>query len=141
MFWISSGTASSDVRCKRCPEGTFSDKDSSTDPCQPHQRCHGRVIKVGNATADTVCQPGATESNLQYSTPTKVVSTPSSTLIVGSDSAATPADAAPSISLSASERFFNHSTTRPVMRLISDGNLGTADDILIVFKDAHSQSR
>lgn len=135
MFWIFSGTASSNVRCKQCPEGTFSDRDSSTDPCRPHQRCRGRVIKVGNATADTVCQPGLTESNLQYSTPTKVVSTPSSTSIVGSDSAAT------SISLSASEGFFNHSTTRPVMSLISDGNLGTAADILIVFKDAQSQSR
>lgn len=95
---------------------------------------------MGNATADTVCQPGVTESNLQYSTPTKVVSTPSSTLIAGSDSAATPADAAPSISLSASEGFFNHSM-RPVMSLISDGNLGTAADVLIVFKDAQSQSR
>lgn len=97
---------------------------------------------MGNATADTVCQPGVTESNLHYSTPTKVlVSTPSSTLIVGSDSAATPADAAPSISLSAPEGFFNQSTTRPVMSLISDGNLGTAADILIVFKDAQSQPR
>lgn len=139
FFW-SSGTAESDVRCKPCPDGTFSDKDSSTEPCQPHRKwaevrrlkiklwqlksrpvslsvclssCQGRVIRAGNATVDTVCQPGESFPN-----PARVFATPTT------DSAVTPT---PSIGPSASEVFFNRSTKIS----ISDKNLGTAADILL----------
>uniref|UniRef100_H3DBD5 Tumor necrosis factor receptor superfamily, member 1B n=1 Tax=Tetraodon nigroviridis TaxID=99883 RepID=H3DBD5_TETNG len=104
------GTATSDVRCEKCPDGTFSDKESSTEPCRPHQRCHGR---------DTVCPPGVTGLDLPFPTLTKVVSTPTSAAIVGSDSAVTPADAASSISLPASEAFFNHPTKSSPLSPIS----------------------
>lgn len=33
-----SGTNDSNVICKPCPDGTFSDKVSYTDPCRPHTR-------------------------------------------------------------------------------------------------------
>uniref|UniRef100_A0AAX7U3E4 TNFR-Cys domain-containing protein n=1 Tax=Astatotilapia calliptera TaxID=8154 RepID=A0AAX7U3E4_ASTCA len=52
------GTPNSDVKCKICPEGTFSDKTSSTDPCQPHTDCNGRaVLREGNTESDNVCEP------------------------------------------------------------------------------------
>lgn len=141
---LSSGTDKSDVRCKPCPDGTFSDKDSSTEPCQPHRTwaevrrlriklrqlksrpvslsvclssCEGRAIRAGNATTDTVCQPGES-----FPTLAKVFATPTT------DSAVTPA---PSIGPSASEVFFNHSTKSLPAISISDENLGTAADILL----------
>lgn len=33
-----SGTADSDVKCEQCPDGTFSDTVSYTDPCRPHTK-------------------------------------------------------------------------------------------------------
>ncbi|XP_040058714.2 tumor necrosis factor receptor superfamily member 1B [Gasterosteus aculeatus] len=54
------GTADRDVRCTRCPSGTFSDTLSSTTPCLSHADCNGRVVaKKGNATSDNVCEPRA----------------------------------------------------------------------------------
>ncbi|KAJ4927576.1 hypothetical protein JOQ06_015301 [Pogonophryne albipinna] len=47
------GTGNSNVRCERCPNGTFSDTVSSVDHCQPHTNCYGRVVvKKGDATSD-----------------------------------------------------------------------------------------
>lgn len=82
-----SGTADRDVRCTRCPSGTFSDTLSSTTRCLSHAEwvkpeshvrprlfearsldlslcfphsCNGRVVaKKGNATSDNVCEPRA----------------------------------------------------------------------------------
>ncbi|KAL6111943.1 tnfrsf1b [Pungitius sinensis] len=54
------GTANTDVKCKQCPSGTFSDTVSSTKACRPHTDCKGRVLVMkGNATADNVCEPQA----------------------------------------------------------------------------------
>ncbi|CAL1608314.1 unnamed protein product [Knipowitschia caucasica] len=51
------GTASSDVQCQRCEDGTFSASVSSTETCKPHSPCdETHVISKGNATADTVCR-------------------------------------------------------------------------------------
>ncbi|XP_029989966.1 tumor necrosis factor receptor superfamily member 1B [Sphaeramia orbicularis] len=55
------GTADSNVKCERCPDGTFSDTVSFKDACKPHTNCNGRaVVTKGNATSDTVCEPGST---------------------------------------------------------------------------------
>ncbi|XP_037108613.1 tumor necrosis factor receptor superfamily member 1B isoform X2 [Syngnathus acus] len=53
------GTADSNVKCKRCRNGTFSDTSSTTEPCRPHTNCYGRpVLREGTSTSDTVCKPG-----------------------------------------------------------------------------------
>ncbi|XP_048873300.1 tumor necrosis factor receptor superfamily member 1B-like [Brienomyrus brachyistius] len=54
------GTANSDVRCMRCPVGTFSDTTSYTQRCQLHTDCssQGRdVLQLGNIESDTKCGP------------------------------------------------------------------------------------
>ncbi|XP_028262726.1 tumor necrosis factor receptor superfamily member 1B [Parambassis ranga] len=52
------GTAKSDVKCEPCENGSFSDTASYTDSCKPHTICNRRaVIRKGNATSDTVCEP------------------------------------------------------------------------------------
>ncbi|XP_071382461.1 tumor necrosis factor receptor superfamily member 1B [Centroberyx affinis] len=57
------GTAISNVRCVPCQGGTFSDKTSYTESCQPHTDCQGRaVVRKGNATSDTVCDSAAPSS-------------------------------------------------------------------------------
>ncbi|OPJ86193.1 tumor necrosis factor receptor superfamily member 8 isoform D [Patagioenas fasciata monilis] len=52
------GTSSTDVICEKCPPGTFSNENSSTDICKPHTNC-AKLNKValskGNATHDQVC--------------------------------------------------------------------------------------
>ncbi|KAM6371759.1 tumor necrosis factor receptor superfamily member 8 [Pluvialis apricaria] len=52
------GTSTTDVTCEKCPAGTFSDQNSSTDICKPHTNC-AKLNKValskGNATHDQVC--------------------------------------------------------------------------------------
>ncbi|XP_075966707.1 tumor necrosis factor receptor superfamily member 1B [Anarhichas minor] len=66
------GTVNADVRCERCRSGTFSDTVSSTDRCLPHTDCHGGVVvKNGNATSDTVCEPEAYMSNMLPQTSTQ----------------------------------------------------------------------
>ncbi|XP_075997577.1 tumor necrosis factor receptor superfamily member 1B [Genypterus blacodes] len=55
------GGANSNVRCAQCPHGTFSSTSSSTESCRPHSDCGGRaVVRQGNTTSDTVCEPPAT---------------------------------------------------------------------------------
>ncbi|NXJ64810.1 TNR8 factor, partial [Rostratula benghalensis] len=52
------GTSTTDVRCEKCPAGTFSDQHSSTDICKPHTNCAelNKVVLIkGNATHDQVC--------------------------------------------------------------------------------------
>ncbi|XP_065810796.1 tumor necrosis factor receptor superfamily member 1B isoform X4 [Labrus bergylta] len=123
------GTADTNVRCKRCPNGTFSDTDSSTDPCLPHTNCHGRaVVRKGNATSNTVCEPELTgpqsspkdihlEVVLTSARMTSTMSTMStmSNIAATSDSKAPggPTDATPSINLTLPETVFNHSTKSP----------------------------
>ncbi|KAK7915406.1 hypothetical protein WMY93_011167 [Mugilogobius chulae] len=54
------GTATLNVKCEKCPEGTFSDSVSHTEVCKPHSFCDERhIISKGNATSDTVCKPAA----------------------------------------------------------------------------------
>lgn len=66
------GTVNSDVKCQRCPDGTFSDTVSDKDPCLPHTDCHGRaVVKNGTATSDTECAPGPLASYRKPQTSTK----------------------------------------------------------------------
>ncbi|XP_026205790.1 tumor necrosis factor receptor superfamily member 1B isoform X2 [Anabas testudineus] len=52
------GTNNSNVKCERCPDGTFSDTASFTDRCRRHTDCGSRaVVRKGNTTSDTVCEP------------------------------------------------------------------------------------
>nr|XP_061814062.1 tumor necrosis factor receptor superfamily member 1B-like [Nerophis lumbriciformis] len=54
------GTAHSNVKCKQCLNGTFSNTSSATEPCRPHTNCHERpVLREGTSTMDTLCK-GAT---------------------------------------------------------------------------------
>ncbi|KFQ27176.1 Tumor necrosis factor receptor superfamily member 8, partial [Mesitornis unicolor] len=52
------GTSTTDVTCEKCPAGTFSDQNSSTDICKPHTNCselNKVALSKGNATHDQVC--------------------------------------------------------------------------------------
>ncbi|XP_064028254.1 tumor necrosis factor receptor superfamily member 8 [Pogoniulus pusillus] len=52
------GTSMNDVTCEKCPSGTFSDQNSSTDTCKPHTNCaelNKVALSEGNATHDRVC--------------------------------------------------------------------------------------
>ncbi|XP_044022255.1 tumor necrosis factor receptor superfamily member 1B isoform X2 [Siniperca chuatsi] len=127
------GTANSDVKCERCPDGTFSNTVSYMDPCLPHTNCHGRVVaRKGNATSDTVCGPAEFRSRKPPQTSTKEPhnETMMSTVLATSDSKAPrgPTGPTPSISHlpSVSEAVFNHSTRSPPSSLVSDSKLAAA---------------
>ncbi|XP_051493264.1 tumor necrosis factor receptor superfamily member 8-like [Apus apus] len=52
------GNSTTDVTCEKCPDGTFSDQNSSTDICKPHTNCASLnkvALSKGNATHDQVC--------------------------------------------------------------------------------------
>uniref|UniRef100_A0A3B4AGV7 TNFR-Cys domain-containing protein n=1 Tax=Periophthalmus magnuspinnatus TaxID=409849 RepID=A0A3B4AGV7_9GOBI len=71
-------TNTSNVTCKKCPEGTFSDT-ISTEACKPHSICgESHIISKGNATSDTVCKVAASTQ------PTVMLKTkPESTVMPG----------------------------------------------------------
>lgn len=93
-FLFFSGTKNSNVKCKICSSGTFSDTESYTAPCLPHTEwvkesqiciqlletlltmiflrffhsCGSRaVVRKGNTTSDTVCEPEAFTSSTHTS--------------------------------------------------------------------------
>lgn len=131
------GTVNKDVRCGRCPSGTFSDTVSSTGPCLPHTNCHGRVVvRNGNVTSDTMCGPEAFRATLSPQAFTQgphaelvftMTSTVMSTVSVTSDSTAPRKmkDTTLSISASFSEALFNSSTKTPPPSTVPDHTLGT----------------
>ncbi|XP_070815968.1 uncharacterized protein miip isoform X2 [Chaetodon trifascialis] len=128
------GTANSDVKCQRCPDGTFSDSVSHMDHCRPHTDCHGRVVvRKGDATSDTECDSEAFASITRSQKSTKwphveiaftTASTMMSTVSEASDSKAPrgPTDSTLTFS-SVSEAAFNHSTKSPPPSTVSDGRL------------------
>ncbi|XP_027024593.1 tumor necrosis factor receptor superfamily member 1B [Tachysurus fulvidraco] len=70
------GTATENVKCRRCLSGTFSNETSS-EMCQPHTRCdlQGRTVQhPGNDMADTVCGPIIT-MNRNLTTPQPPITT------------------------------------------------------------------
>ncbi|XP_060899092.1 tumor necrosis factor receptor superfamily member 1B isoform X2 [Labrus mixtus] len=116
------GTADSNVRCERCPNGTFSDTDSSTDPCLPHTNCHGRAaVRKGSATSNTVCEPWLTgpqssqKDGVLTSARTTSATSTMGNIAATSDSKAPrgPTDSTPSINLTLPETVFYHSTKSP----------------------------
>ncbi|XP_068172049.1 tumor necrosis factor receptor superfamily member 1B isoform X2 [Antennarius striatus] len=134
-----SGTADSNVKCEPCPEGSFSDTASYTDRCRPHTSCQGRtVIRKGNTTSDTVCEPGGFTSNAQPATKeiyTKFGLTAlSTTLISISDSKAAhkPEDSTLSISLVAAESVSNHSTKIPPPTTASVAVIASVSGVILV---------
>ncbi|XP_067243858.1 tumor necrosis factor receptor superfamily member 1B isoform X2 [Chanodichthys erythropterus] len=49
------GTPNYDVKCEKCPSGTFSNHINA-ESCQPHTQCEGgSVLRQGSSTADTLC--------------------------------------------------------------------------------------
>ncbi|KAM7422828.1 hypothetical protein PAMA_010727 [Pampus argenteus] len=90
------GTANSDVKCKQCPTGTFSDTVSYMEPCWPHTNCHGRaVVQKGNTTSDTVC---ASKNGAQPHTKavyTTVLATKVSATTVSATTISTTSDSTP----------------------------------------------
>ncbi|XP_060925847.1 tumor necrosis factor receptor superfamily member 1B isoform X2 [Limanda limanda] len=109
------GTADSDVSCKRCPTGTFSDTRSSTDACRPHTDCHGMaVVRKGNATSDTKCEERVDESTLlQDTTKGYHPGTLFSTAGTMRSTVLAISDATLSVSTTVSNEVFNHSMTSP----------------------------
>ncbi|XP_041085623.1 uncharacterized protein LOC121300809 [Polyodon spathula] len=62
------GTNMSNVLCRRCIRGYFSDVISSTATCKRHTNCIGNNLSIrefGNGTADNVCGPKPVKSLLQ----------------------------------------------------------------------------
>ncbi|KAG7472855.1 hypothetical protein MATL_G00113340 [Megalops atlanticus] len=60
-------------RCKRCPEGTFSNILSRGESCQPHTNCASQnMIEIwkGNGTHDSVCAGVSTGPSPRVATPT-----------------------------------------------------------------------
>uniref|UniRef100_A0A3P9LEN5 TNFR-Cys domain-containing protein n=2 Tax=Oryzias latipes TaxID=8090 RepID=A0A3P9LEN5_ORYLA len=54
------GTPSSDVKCQKCPNGTFSSISSNSEKCKPHTDCKGRaIVKKGDAISDNICEDEA----------------------------------------------------------------------------------
>lgn len=167
-----SGLADSDVKCEQCPDGTFSNTVSYTDPCRPHTKwlkdsriyiqlfwelrsltslslflclssCHGRVVvRRGDATADTVCQPEAIISTIESLTSTKEPHAEigfikaSAMMITDSKDPRGPTDSTLSFSLSVSEAAFNHSTKSPPPNTAPDSKLGTRTDFF-AFRSSH----
>ncbi|XP_033481947.1 tumor necrosis factor receptor superfamily member 1B [Epinephelus lanceolatus] len=139
------GTGNSDVRCERCPNGTFSDTISFTDRCMPHTDCHRRaVVRKGDAKLDTECGPEAIISIVQPQTSTKeprietmftTASTVMSTVSAAPDSKVPRGltDSTQSTSPSVSEAVFNHSTKSPPPSTVSDGTLAAAIASVIGF--------
>ncbi|XP_034724983.1 tumor necrosis factor receptor superfamily member 1B isoform X1 [Etheostoma cragini] len=132
------GTKNLDVICERCPNGTFSDSRSSTDPCRPHTNCHGRAVVVkGDATSDTVCEPEPQTSTKEphaeivFTTSNTVMST----VLATSDSKAPrgPTYSTLSISLSVSEPVFNYSTKNPPPSTVSDSTLAAVIAGVLLF--------
>ncbi|XP_053286018.1 tumor necrosis factor receptor superfamily member 1B [Pleuronectes platessa] len=107
------GTAYSDVSCKRCPTGTFSDTRSFTDPCRPHTDCQGKaVVTQGNTVSDTLCEEGVVHSNLlQDTTKGYQPGTLFSTAGTIRSTVLAISDATLSVSATVSNEVFNHSTT------------------------------
>ncbi|XP_074500206.1 tumor necrosis factor receptor superfamily member 1B [Sebastes fasciatus] len=129
------GTGNADVRCERCPDGTFSNTVSSTDRCRPHTNCNGRVVvRKGDATLNTMCGPETLTSNTQPQTSTKqphtemvltTRSTAMSTVLATSDSKAPrgPTDSTLSVSTFVSEEVTNYSTKAPPPSTVSASTL------------------
>lgn len=107
------GKANSDVKCERCPNGMFSDTISTTDRCRPHTKCHGgAVVKQGNATADTVCDPSVHPESPTVDPPAEKVSTTARPVpgTTEPDAQTDAADTTPPISQPVSEAESNPST-------------------------------
>ncbi|KAL6486023.1 hypothetical protein MHYP_G00054150 [Metynnis hypsauchen] len=52
------GSDTEDVRCRKCPRGTFSDVDSTTEKCRPHTDCQAQglpLVLKGTEKRDSVC--------------------------------------------------------------------------------------
>uniref|UniRef100_A0A3Q3WH63 TNFR-Cys domain-containing protein n=1 Tax=Mola mola TaxID=94237 RepID=A0A3Q3WH63_MOLML len=130
------GTANSDVKCKICPDGTFSNKVSYTDPCWPHTNCHGKVVREGNATTDNVCHPEAFTSNKPRLTSTKepytetTFTTMSTVTSTASDPKVPGGSTDFKLPRNASEAVFNHSTKSLSPNTASDNTLGMEANIV-----------
>ncbi|XP_026884020.2 tumor necrosis factor receptor superfamily member 21 [Electrophorus electricus] len=60
------GSQTEDVRCRRCPRGTFSDTASDVLRCRPHTDCqaHGLALVIkGSEEKDSVCASAAATLN------------------------------------------------------------------------------
>lgn len=102
--------------------------------------CRGRVVvRQGNATADTVCQPEAIISPIESLTSTKEphaeigFTNVSAMMITDSKDPRGPTDSTLSFGLSVSEAAFNHSTKGPPPNTAPDSKLGTLTDFLRLF--------
>nr|XP_046239314.1 tumor necrosis factor receptor superfamily member 1B [Scatophagus argus] len=125
------GMADSDVKCEQCPSGMFSNTVSSKDRCQPHTNCHGRVIRQGNATSDTVCEPEPQTSTKEPHSMIGFTNASTMTNSVTSDFKAPrgPTDA----TLSVSVTVFNHSTPPLPPKAPSDGLLAIVSSFGAIF--------
>ncbi|XP_029947766.1 tumor necrosis factor receptor superfamily member 1B isoform X2 [Salarias fasciatus] len=85
------GSSNSDVRCEQCPDGTFSDTESSTDRCRPHTDCRGSpVVRQGDATSDTVCEHHQTTELTSTAVHTTASTTMTTSAVEASSAPAAP---------------------------------------------------
>ncbi|XP_050979055.1 tumor necrosis factor receptor superfamily member 1B [Labeo rohita] len=55
-YVLKKGSPTSDVKCARCPPGTFSNH-SNSEQCKPHTECEsGSVLRLGDSTTDKLCK-------------------------------------------------------------------------------------
>ncbi|CAJ1050526.1 tumor necrosis factor receptor superfamily member 1B-like isoform X1 [Xyrichtys novacula] len=139
------GTADSNVRCVKCPDGTFSDTVSDKDPCRPHTDCHGKaVLRKGNATSDTVCESKPLPSSAGPETPTteihaEIFSTSAKTTL--NTVAATSTfkaqggltNSTPHVTPSVPGAVFSNSTKSPPSSTVSDRELAAVIATVIGF--------
>ncbi|XP_053509362.1 tumor necrosis factor receptor superfamily member 1B [Ictalurus furcatus] len=113
---ISPGTATENVRCGICPEGTYSN-ETSTQPCLPHTRCDlycRSVLVRGTATTDTVCGP------VLSTVPSRVTTCPLTITPKTSSSPTEPSTMPPFLtSYSTSQSLFPVYSPRPPDRFIA----------------------
>ncbi|XP_019637375.1 PREDICTED: tumor necrosis factor receptor superfamily member 11B-like [Branchiostoma belcheri] len=61
---VRKGTPNSDVVCRRCKQGTFSDETSNTVPCRPHRNCTALGLtfkRHGSRHRDAICADSQSE--------------------------------------------------------------------------------
>lgn len=62
------GTPQSDTVCGHCPDGFFSSRASSSEPCQPHRNCSDfglKTLRWGTSTSDSLCSPQDKKASLE----------------------------------------------------------------------------
>ncbi|XP_041836455.1 tumor necrosis factor receptor superfamily member 1B isoform X2 [Melanotaenia boesemani] len=132
---IVAGTQSTDVKCEKCPHGTFSSHASDTDRCKPHKNCNGRsVVRKGDVISDTVCEEQNTPTWLSTESVVTTASTMKTT--IGANVVSTvpygTSGSTKSVRSSVTVRDFNTATYMMTAAPDSDRSMTTKIKLIIV---------